>query len=293
MQWFPKRGEQGLVMICVSFQIKKGTRRIVSSLVTSFMISLTFVKGLLGALRWCWGHQVEERLVPGRRCTNYWQTIWWICSNTWSSTQARSWLRVEQGRSGEAIRRDLEIGQRYKICVNRFHCPQRKLFLDGGMFQPILRKTQRDSNTVSTFLPFTQNMQRKKIQARNTWPDSPFCEGAMCLSAQVRGFHHPLLGDLQQLLVGFERKTHLPDPESPAGTNTQLSLAFSLVFIISLITASIYWVLTMCRHCAQPLSIAHLILPTILGSRCHFTQFSEDKLSPRVLNQLSQVTWLT
>lgn len=115
--WYPvavvskERGEQGLVMICVSFQIKKWTRRIVSSVVTSFMISLTFVKGLLGALHWCWGHQVEERLVPGRRCTNYCQTIWWICSNTWISTQARSWLRVEWGWSGEAIR-DLEIGQR-------------------------------------------------------------------------------------------------------------------------------------------------------------------------------------
>lgn len=133
------------------------------------MVSLTLVKDLLGALPWSWRHRDGEKLVPKRKVQKQICTICWIHSNTWGSIQGRSWLSGEQGRSGKAIRRDLEKGQRLIICVTRFYCPQRKLFLDDGMFLCIWRKTKRDSNPVSVFLPFMQGLTLPSVSWLFVW----------------------------------------------------------------------------------------------------------------------------
>lgn len=203
------------------------------------MVSLTLVKDLLGALPWSWRHRDGEKLVPKRKVQKQICTICWIHSNTWGSIQGRSWLSGEQGRSGKAIRRDLEKGQRLIICVARFYCPQRKLFLDDGMFLCIWRKTKRDRDPVSVFLPFMQGLTLPSV----SWLSE--CKGERLLSY--------LMGALQQFSVGFERKTHLPVArggfhcwyQSPVFTGFLINVHH---FSRNLHLLSAY----LCRCCAHP-----------------------------------------
>lgn len=53
-------------------------------------------------------------------------TRWWVHSNTWGSTQARSWLMAEWG--WVRTRRGLETGQRHELCMTKLHYSQSKVF---------------------------------------------------------------------------------------------------------------------------------------------------------------------
>ena len=150
-------------MICVFFPIKKWTTRIVSPLVTPFTTPLTFVQSLLGVLPRSGDAKMKKDLCQGEDAeTNHCWTVGCICFNTWGSSKPEAGWGGERVWSGEAIRRNLEIRQRHKLWVTWFHDPQRKLFGADGMFSWLLKKTQRDSNLVSEFLPFTKDMQQKK-----------------------------------------------------------------------------------------------------------------------------------
>lgn len=71
--------------------------------------------------------------------------------------------------------------------------------------------------------------------------DSPFCELTVCLNAKVKGFRHTSweLSSSFQLDLRGKLTSLLLEVDFTAGISPQSSLAFSSMFIISLVT-SIY-----------------------------------------------------
>lgn len=110
---------------------------------------------------------------------------------------------------------------------------------------------------------------------------------ADCLNAKVKGFCHTSweLSSSFQLDLRGKLTSLLLEVDFTAGISPQSSLAFSSMFIISLVT-SIYWVLTCAGAVLTPLHWS-FNSPSNPKIRCHFTHFSEDNLSQRELTHLS------
>ena len=214
-------------MICVFFEIKKWTTRIVSPLVTPFKTPLTFVQKPagcpaleLGMPRWrktCAREKRSKQITAVQLDASV-----LILEAAPSQKLVEGWASVKWGSDKKKFRNKAKT---QTLCDLIPWSSKEVVWGWWDVFMSFEESPRRQWPGVR-ILDLREGHATEGNMSSWNAADFPFCEGAVCLSVRVRGLHHPHQGLSSSFLLdlrGEFTSLILRGPQAPAVSLHRLS----------------------------------------------------------------------